>query len=101
MNIALEIIDSCETTTLVGTLDVQDVAVQKHEDLIVPQTFNILTDSVSDSFGILQTCGLITYELLDAYGDPAPVIASIIYTEGDPTLNVEVNALEFEDVAPQ
>ena len=35
MTIDLTIIDSCETTLLVGTLDVQDVTVQKGEDLLV------------------------------------------------------------------
>ena len=101
MSIDLNIIDSCEITTLSGTLDVQDVTLQKHEDLTVAQTFNILTDSISDSFGILQACGLISYELLNANDDPAPEIASLIYTEGEPTLNVDINAKEFEEAAPQ
>ena len=79
MTIDLTIKDSCETTTLVGTLEVQDVTVQKGEDLTIAQTFSILTDSVSDSFVIQQACGLITYELLDAYDNPAPQIANIIY----------------------
>ena len=60
-----------------------------------------MTDFISDDFGILQNCGLISYELLEANDDPAPLIASLLYTEGEPTLSVEINAKEFEEYAPQ
>ena len=65
------------------------------------QTFNSLTDTISEDFGVTQACGSITYELVDSRGDPAPSIASIVYTDGDPTFNIEVNAKEFRESAPQ
>ena len=52
LSIAITIRDSCETTALVGNLNILDVTVQKGEDLTVSQTFNILTDTVSDDFTI-------------------------------------------------
>ena len=56
---------------------------------------------MSDNFGILKACGSISYELLDSYGNAAPAIATIVYTDGDPTLNVDINAKDFDEDAPQ
>ena len=60
-----------------------------------------MTDSVSNSFGITQACGAITYELMDAYGDAAPEnLVTLVYTDGEPKLSIEFNAKEFDGEAP-
>ena len=74
---------------------------RKSEDLLYIQTFAALTDTISDSFGIPQACGEIEYELMDAYGEVAPEnLITLVYTAGDPTLSIEINAKEFDGEAP-
>ena len=60
-----------------------------------------MTDTISDSFGISQACGEVGYELMDAYGEAAPEnLVPLVYTVGDPTLSIEINAKEFDGEAP-
>ena len=96
----LTITDACLSTTLTGTIDIQPVTVFKGEANNVVQSFNILTDSVSDASDGARSCGLIAYEVLDSLGQAAPSIVSLVYTEGDSTFSVEVDAEEFDDVVP-
>ena len=88
------------STTLTGTIDIQPVTVFKGEANNVVQSFNILTDSVSDASDGARSCGLIAYEVLDSLGQAAPSIVSLVYTEGDSTFSVEADAEEYDDVTP-
>lgn len=76
------------------------MAVYKGEANNVVQSFNILSDSVSVASSGAKNCGQIAYELLDSLGQAAPSIVTLVYTLGDPTLSVEVDAEDFDDVVP-
>ena len=39
--------------------------------------------------------------MLDSQGQAAPSIVSFVYTQGDSTFSVEVNAEDYDDVAPK
>ena len=99
-DLALTITDACLSATITGTIDIQPVEVFKGEANNVVQSFNVLSDSVSDASSGAKNCGQIEYEVLDSLGQAAPSIVTFVYTHGDPTFSVEVDAEEFDDVVP-
>ena len=56
------------SATITGTIDIQPVAVFKGEANNVVQSFNVLSDSVSDASSGAKNCGQIVYEVLDSLG---------------------------------
>ena len=72
--------DPCETATINGSINLHGATVSKGESHNVYQSFSVLTDSVSDAFGVLNNCGYIAYEVLDTNGLAAPSIVSVVYT---------------------
>ena len=97
---SLTIIDSCKTSELIGTITLDPVEVFKGESLNKVQTNDVMTDSCSVNFLLPDNCGEITYELLDAEGVAAPGFVKLVYTPGDSTFSVEVDGVNYEDVAP-
>ena len=97
---SLTIIDSCETSSLIGSIVLDPIEVFKGETLNKAQANSVLTDFISDDFEIPNNCGEITYELLDAQGGAAPDFVKLVYTQGDNTLSLEVNGVDYEDDAP-
>ena len=60
-----------------------------------------MTDTISESYGNSGACGEITYEVVDANGEAAPEnLIKLVYTEGDPTFSIEINAKEYDGEAP-
>ena len=97
---SLDIIDSCETSTLNGSITLEPIVVSKGESLNIVQTNDVLTDSVSDDYVLPDNCGEITYEVLDSQGGAAPDFVKLVYTQGDSTFSLEVDGVDYEDDAP-
>ena len=92
------VLDPCETAVLTGSLAIEDMTAQGGESEKFVQTVDILSDSISDAFSVPSNCGSIEYEVVDARGDPALDYVSIVYTEGDPAFDIEVDVKDYEDV---
>ena len=97
---SLDIIDSCETSTLNGSITLEPIVVSKGESLNIVQTNDVLTDSISDDYMLPENCGEITYEVLDAQGGAGPDFVKLVYTQGDSTFSLEVDGVDYEDDAP-
>ena len=82
---------------LTGSLDMEDMTAQAGETEKFVQSVGVLSDRVSDAFSVENNCGSMVYEVVDSLGAAAPDYVSLVYTEGDPTFDIEVDVADYTD----
>ena len=72
-NFDVELTDSCTAAVLVqhDTIPVQFEVIELSQNLL-SESYKAFTDSISDSNGIPNSCGVISYSLLDENDEAAP-----------------------------
>lgn len=97
-DLTLTIIDSCETTLLTGSFDLELISTAAGSSEKLEETLDAFSDSISDSVGRANNCGAISYSLKLFDGDPAPSFVQLTYAEGESTFKITVDAADLSAV---
>ena len=79
--------DSCRRARLVESVELEKIEIRAMESEILKKSYASFTDTISDGYGLINTCGAFAYSLLD----PAPSFASVTHTDGDGTFAIEID----------
>ena len=92
-NFEVEIYDSCSKTAIVQSEDIQDVTVKALDVDAVTKIYKSFTDTVSDGYGFVGSCGPLTYSLLR----PVPSFVTLSYDLGGKMFSISIDASSYSN----